>query len=97
METYNYQVLHEEDYRILPNNDALSNSSIPIRNKTSVDLPKLQYDLERFGAEGFRFIETVYNSDGTWIILLSRPLNQAYVEKKPPYERRERYTKERRF
>jgi len=59
METYNYKILCEKDYQ---------------GGNSDVDLEKLQKDLDIYGADGFRFIETVYNSDGSWIILLSCPV-----------------------
>jgi hypothetical protein len=85
METYNYKILCEKDY---------AQSGTP-----ELDVTRLQVDLDRFGAEGYRFIETIYNSDGTWIVLLSCPdnygvnkekighsnLSGRYSNRKPPY------------
>jgi hypothetical protein len=61
METYTYKILCEKDY------------ATP--GSPELDIDKFQRDLERFGSEGFRFIETIYNSDGTWIVMLSCPNN----------------------
>jgi len=87
METYNYKLVHEKDYQ----------------GADGIDLARLHKDLEVFGDAGFRFIETLYNSDGTWLLLLSCPKNLGYSKDfqdnrgRPRYNNRDRNDSLNRF
>ena len=59
---FEYKLLFEDSYR-----GGKGNLGEPL-----LDAAKLEADMVYYGKEGYRFIETIYCENKTWIIVLSR-------------------------